>query len=118
MKRIFCILIILVLIMLVNNPYSNYSLVDIVASSFDDYSCSDYGESVVININDCDYRKLINLLDLEIINQQNISDRIIIEGYSHLIGGGTLVNGYKCNVQLSIGDSSMIVGSPLIAGSF
>ena len=118
MRRIFCILIILVLIMLVNVSYDNENLVDIVASSFDDYSCSSQGECVVININNCDYKKLIDILDLEIINQPNISDRIIIEGFSHMLGDGACVNGFRCNVQISISDSSMIVGSPLIAGSF
>lgn len=117
MKRIFCILIVLVLIMLVNIPY-DHCLVDIVASAFDDYSLSSEGECVVININNSNYEKLIDVLDLEIINKQYIYDRLIVEGYSHLIGESTCVKGYKCNVQLSIGDSSMIVGSPLIAGSF
>ena len=71
MKRIFCVLIILVLIMLVNIPYNNSRLVDIVASSFDNYSCSDYGESVVININDCE--RVSRALDIP-LDENDVTD--------------------------------------------
>lgn len=62
--------------------------------------------------------KLSNFLNLEIVNENEISDRLIIEGYSNKLKDYIVINGRKVNVQLSISDDKIIMGYPLINGSF
>lgn len=62
--------------------------------------------------------KLSNFLNLEIVNENEISDRLIIEGYSNKLKDYIVINGRKVNVQLSISGDKIIMGYPLINGSF
>lgn len=62
--------------------------------------------------------KLSNFLNLEVVNKNEISDRLIIEGYSNKLKDYIVINGRKVNVQLSISDGKIIMGYPLINGSF
>lgn len=62
--------------------------------------------------------KLTSFLNLEVVNKNEISDRVIIEGYSNKLRDYVVINGRKVNIQLSIFDNKIIMGYPLINGSF
>jgi len=62
--------------------------------------------------------KLIDDLSIEVHNKKTINDRLLIEGYTHFIGDYILINDIKTNIQISVFDSKLIVGSPLICDSF
>ena len=62
--------------------------------------------------------KLTSFLNLEVVNKNEISDRVIIEGYSNKLKDYVVINGRKVNIQLSICDNKIIMGYPLINGSF
>ena len=62
--------------------------------------------------------KLTSFLNLEVVNKNEISDRVIIEGYSNKLKDYVVINGRKVNIQLSIFDNKIIMGYPLINGSF
>ena len=62
--------------------------------------------------------KLTSFLNLEVVNKNEISDRVIIEGYSNKLKDYVFIDGRKVNIQLSIFDNKIIMGYPLINGSF
>lgn len=62
--------------------------------------------------------KLTSFLNLEVVNKNEISDRVVIEGYSNKLKDYVVINGRKVNIQLSIFDNKIIMGYPLINGSF
>lgn len=65
-----------------------------------------------------DYVNVIEKLNLSISKFKNVSGRLIIEGYSDKISNHVVIDNKKVNVQMSISDGKIILGSPLISGSF
>ena len=62
--------------------------------------------------------KLTSFLNLEVVNKNEISDRVIIEGYSNKLKDYVVVNNMKVNIQMSIDDEKILLGYPLIDASF
>ena len=65
-----------------------------------------------------EFDNIINSLCLEIHSKNYVSDRLIIEGYSQKLSNYVVVNNLKTNIQISVDDEKIIVGYPLIKGSF
>lgn len=76
------------------------------------------GDSQVVEINSKAYLKIKDLLNLEVVEKNEIAGRTIIEGYSNKLKNYVVINNRKVNIQISICDDKMIVGYPLINGSF
>lgn len=76
------------------------------------------GDSQTVEINSKAYLKIKNLLNLEVVEKNEIAGRTIIEGYSNKLKNYVVINNRKVNIQISICDDKMIVGYPLINGSF
>ena len=114
MKRIVPFATILIIIILYSISTKS-NLVNVL--KFDDFELLNMGDEIVIYDEiDCD--ELLNDLMLEVYSNEVISDRIIIEGYSHKIKNYIVIDNRKVNVQISISDDSIIIGSPLISNSF
>jgi len=62
--------------------------------------------------------ELMSRLNLNVVSERVISDRVIIEGYSSLINDYVVVNNHKVNVQMCLLEDKILVGVPLIKGSF
>lgn len=87
---------------------NNFNVVD----SYTDNNCQMYV------IKSEDYISVIEKLNLSISKFKNVSDRLIIEGYSDKISNHVVIDNKKVNIQISISDGKIILGSPLISGSF
>lgn len=71
-----------------------------------------------IKISHDDVEKFLKKMDVEIVSKFEVSDRLIIEGYTTIIADYIVIDNCKINIQISITDDAVIVGSPLINGSF
>lgn len=118
MKRCVCLI---VLVILAFACYCGYVLKDgyglivnnlNVVDSYVDNNCQMYV------IKSEDYVSIIEKLNLSISKFKSVSDRLIIEGYSDKISNHVVIDNKKVNVQMSISDGKIILGSPLISGSF
>ncbi len=84
--------------------------------------CADINYNVldnnIIEISNDEVEIFLEKMNVQILNKFEVSDRLIIEGYTNKIANYVLVNNCKINIQLSIADNMVIIGSPLINGSF
>ena len=76
------------------------------------------GDSQVVEMNSKAYSKIKNVLNLEVVDKHEIAGRTIIEGYSNKLKNYVVISNRKVNIQISIYGDKMIVGYPLINGSF
>ena len=76
---------------------------------------SDGGDFFLSGVN---YNELIEKLNVEIVNENIIADRLVIEGYVSSIDNHIVLKGRKVNIQMSITDDNIVLGIPLISGSF
>lgn len=114
MKKYLCVIFVVFIAILI--IFGNYDTLESHASSTGvDYVNLGNG---VIEINSNSYDDFINELEINIISKFEVSDRVIMEGYSPRFKDYLVINGFKVNVQISISDDSVIIGSPLINGSF
>ncbi len=80
-----------------------------------------YGEWLdknTIRVEGINYNDILDKLDVEITNKFDVSDRLIIEGYSSRFTDYILVDSYRVNIQMSICEDYILLGSPLIKNSF
>lgn len=115
MKRYFAILFCVCTLLLIVFSGRDITLLGMIKNANIDAS---FESDNLAKIDIDDLCSLLSSLDVEIVSKNKVEDRIIIEGYSPKINNGILVNGFKINLQLSISDNVVIVGSPLIYGSF
>ncbi len=114
MKRYFAIIFIIflsILIILSNErSFENYiSILNVDGEFLNETTYKICGEM------DDDF---LNKIDINILSKKCMEDRIIIEGYTDKIVGYKVINNCKVNLQISISDNCVILGSPLITGSF
>lgn len=118
MKRFLALIIIFVTTLFISF-YSSPNAFEILKAKGIEAEEFDYTSENEILIFDIKYLdKIIDCLNLEIYLKTNISDRIIIEGYSNKLNDFVVVNNLKVNVQMSIFDDEIILGYPLIDTSF
>ena len=72
----------------------------------------------VVSVDGGDVYGLIECLDVEVYDVFNIDGRVIFEGYCSYIKNSTSVGGKKTNIQISVVEDYMLIGSPLIDCSF
>lgn len=117
MKKYFALIIVFVVVILgsfnINNLAYNLNENNITVNAFDNLAS---GEVMYLNVDELG--NLISDLNIEVHSSKVISGRIVIEGYSQKISNCVVVDNLKTNIQISVGSDYLIVGSPLINGSF
>lgn len=78
----------------------------------------DGGSNQLVKINEDNYSKIINNLNVEIVKKYEIEDRLIIEGYTKELNDYKVINNQKINIQMSITENEILIGYPLIYNSF
>lgn len=74
------------------------------------------GESIIV---DKDYEQnIIELLQVKISFIETTSNGTSVYGYSNKLKGKINLNGKKVNVQIFYGEEKVVLGSPIILGSF
>jgi hypothetical protein len=95
------------------------TLISYVKNSCDDVQIIDASDdSQIVLIGECDLEELLNVLSVQKVDQFEINDRIIIEGYSNKLNNYVVSNFKKVNIQISIFNDGVVVGYPLIKNSF
>ena len=81
---------------------------------------SDYRASTVVLSGDYDtVRQVLGRLKAEVVDVDQIEERLFIYGYSPKLRRYCMINGEKINLQLCVKEcGEIIVGSPLIVGSY
>ena len=76
------------------------------------------GITVVAEGNTTLVEQLITKFNIEIKSTQNILNKKIIYAYSEYLNGYNLAKARESNMQISVSDNKIIVGIPVIVGSF
>lgn len=119
MRRLFAFLIIICTAIIIICSTNNSISSEILALGYDEVNIDRSNDCEIIEIVDkIDYRRIINELNIEISNIDEVSDRIIIEGYTNKVNNYILINNKKINIQMSVSSDKIIIGSPLIYNSF
>lgn len=74
------------------------------------------GECASLSLNKNEINKLCDKLGLMITNKYNVDDKYIIEGYSSKIP--YFINDKNFNVQISVTGENVVIGTPIIYGSY
>ena len=101
--------------------YSDRNLLNVLASSEVDYVLLNVMKNdncVVVCVGGVDYIDIINALEIEVVVKKEISNRLVVEGYTRNINNYVCIDDYKINIQMSITKDTLIIGSPLIYNSF
>lgn len=114
MKRYFAIIFIIFLSILIilSNERSFESYVSSMGADGEFLNETTY--KICGKIND----DFLDKIDINILSKKCLEDRTIIEGYTDKIVGYKVINNCKVNLQISISEDCVILGSPLITGSF
>ncbi len=76
------------------------------------------GESVRFNGGDEDIDRVIKRLRIDIKQRQEFANITAFYGYSPRLGEGVTVGGEKINIQIVKRGNTVIIGTPLIMGSY
>lgn len=118
MKKVVSVVLI-TLIMLIGFFTQRASLLSVIESSELDYHISVINDDYqLLELSADDYKNVASMLNLEIVNKLELSDRIVIEGYSNKLQNHLTIDNKKINIQISITENLLLVGSPLIYDSF
>lgn len=112
-----CFPIILLFVVIVFACFGARNINDVLAQC-DIVPISSSNDNSILTFSSDKLDEVIDCLKVEIHSKKVIADRLIIEGYSHLISDYIVIGELKTNIQISVTDDEMIVGSPLIYGSF
>ena len=118
MKRILAIIIIFVSMIILYfyssaTAYETLRAKNIVVSDFNGNS-----ENEILVLDKKYLDNIIDVLNLEVYLKREISDRLIIEGYSNKLKDYVVVNNMKVHIQMSIDNEKILLGYPLIDASF
>lgn len=118
MKRMVSLIIVFVIVLLLY--FFNFTNLNLMlkVQGFDVENFEYNDNYQTLELDASSLNKLTSFLNLEVVNKNEISDRVIIEGYSYKLKDYVVINGRKVNIQLSIFDNKIIMGYPLINGSF
>ena len=87
-------------------------------SNFGDVIIENSGDDYLVKIDGCNYEEIVKLLNVEVHDCSEIADRVIIEGYTSRFKKYCIVDGLKTNIQMSVNGDEVLIGYPLIKGSF
>lgn len=76
------------------------------------------GESIRFIGNDEDIKMFISSTKLKIVDRQKLANNEIIYGYNQGLNNFVILNGEKVNVQIAKKGATIIIGTPLIFGSY
>lgn len=118
MKRICSLIIIIVLFVLVYCESSSSICTKVSALNYNfEYFSSDECELLVVHDVE-NVENFLSSLNIEIRSRHIVSDRVIIEGFFNNCNKYLIIDGLKTNIQLSFTGDELIIGVPLIMGSF
>lgn len=117
MKKYFAFIIIFTLAILSCFNIKNLSSI-INKNKIDIDNFSIKSENEIMYFSRDKLEEILKDLNMEIHSKKEVSDRIIIEGYTSKISNYIVVNNFKTNIQISYNDDGVIIGTPLIDGSF
>lgn len=117
MKKYFALIVLMVVVL------SSYFYVENLSSVINKndvhiLEISNSYSNEVLHFDKDKLQEILNCLDLEIHSENLVADRMILEGYSQKLNNYVVVNNLKTNIQIAISDDEIIVGYPLISGSF
>ena len=117
MKRFVYIFLIFIILVLNIYLYENKTLISLVCDDFSiiEYDFAEDWECVSLDAN---IEKVVDALDVEIVEVVELEGRKILEGYTSKLCKNKSVDGRKINIQLSEFGESVVVGYPLIKKSF
>jgi len=115
MKKVVVFLILISLSLLFLFKNSNTSLLDVIISKDIKIVDAKFDNLLVL---DDDLHTILNLLNLEIRSISDVSDSLIVEGYISELNNYVIIDNYKVNIQISVVGDSILIGYPLIYGSF
>ncbi len=84
----------------------------------DIYDIEVYGETFVTDSENFDLNEFIQGMHCYIVKCENVADREIYYMYTHLLPKYEFIDGKKVNLQISISEKLLVVGYPMIVGSF
>lgn len=76
------------------------------------------GESITFYAEPSSVEKSLNLLNADVVTYEEIGNMRLIYAYTNKIGNYVRVNNQKVNLQLVYKSGIMIIGTPLILGSY
>lgn len=76
------------------------------------------GESISLNGTLKDVNNILNLYNAKIINTEYIGNTLVLYAASNYFKNSVIINDQKVNIQVAFNNGSIIMGSPLILGSF
>lgn len=76
------------------------------------------GESIKFIGDDKDIDYILDNLNVQIVEEQDFANIRTIYGYSARLGQGVKVSGNKINIQIAKRGATIIIGTPLILGSY
>lgn len=117
MKKYFAFIIIFTLAILSCFNIKNLSSI-INKNKIDIDNFSTKSENEIMYFSRDKLEEILKDLNMEIHSKKEVSDRTIIEGYTSKISNYIVVNNLKTNIQISYNDDGVIIGTPLIDGSF
>ena len=101
------------------SDYSKYSEIEVKELNlFEMININKSGEVGVSRVDAFDLSNFSELLDLKIYSCEEVSNRLVLTGFSSKLKKFVYVSGKRVNVQVSICSDFVKVGSPLILGSF
>lgn len=74
------------------------------------------GECVTISAKLSDLNKICEKLGVSVIQRYEVENRLVIEGISPLLN--YFIEGRESNVQLSYENNQLVIGTPIIYGSY
>ena len=101
----------------VNSNSSNAIMVDLSDNSYP-LVFNKTGESVCFESSDFELQTLLNKYSAKLIFTEKIEDGICYYAFSPKIKYQKIVNGSKINLHVFIGEGRVVLGAPVIFGSF
>ena len=136
MKKLFIIFILIMVLYYAHLKNKNFTLTDYFVGKYSNYSTnsingtdlgfcymnnepspSTIGESVVCN--NLELSSAIKTLNATILKKEHLScGTVVLYAFSPLINKSVELNNSKVNLQIAIKENEIIIGWPLILGSF
>lgn len=113
------IIVLFLFLCIVNVNFSNDNVLHILSKNNIKYSLLIYEKNkLLFELFNADLNDIKNTFNLSIYSCLKLSDRVVVEGYSNCFNSYVNIDNKKVNFQISIFDDKVLVGCPLIYGSF
>lgn len=106
----------LIAILCILNLYNNINRIDKILDSLSIEYKKNSDKEYLICIDD--YNKILEKLNVVVLNKFYVEDRLVIEGYTSDINEYVVIDESRVNIQISLSDDCCVLGVPLINNSF